>query len=50
MADERTEISTGALARWAVVGVLLLAAIGAFFAWAPGGPVILAPQGVELGE
>lgn len=50
MADERTEISTGALARWAVVALLLLAAVGLFLAWAPGAPVVLTPQGLEVGE
>ena len=49
MADERTEISTRALARWAAVAVLLLAAVGVFLAWAPGAPVVLAPQGLEVG-
>lgn len=48
MADERTEISTGAVVRWAVVGVLLLAAVGVFLAWAPEAPVVLAPQGLEV--
>ncbi len=47
MADDRTELSNGALARWVVVGGLLLAALGAFLAWAPDAPVVLAPQGLE---
>ena len=50
MADERTEISTGALARWAVVALLLLAAVGVFLAWAPNAPVVLAPPGLEVGK
>lgn len=50
MADERTEISTAALARWAVVGALLLAAVGAYLAWAPDASVVLAPQGLESGR
>ena len=44
MADERTEISTGGLVRWALVGLLLLAALGAFFAWGPRTPAVLAPH------
>jgi hypothetical protein len=44
MGDERTEISTGGLVRWALVGAILLAAVGAFFAWAPHTPAVLAPH------
>lgn len=47
MADERTEISPGVLARWALVGALLLGAVGAYFAWAPGIPPMLAPPALE---
>ncbi|HJS47581.1 MAG TPA: hypothetical protein VJ773_06315 [Gemmatimonadales bacterium] len=43
MADERTEISAPDLARWAVVGVVFLAALGAYFALAPRTPPVLAP-------
>jgi hypothetical protein len=47
MADERTEIGSGALARWLVAGVLLLAGVGACLLWASSTPVVLAPQGLE---
>lgn len=50
MADERTELRTADLARWALVGAVILAAVGAFFAWAPRIPVVLAPHGLEAGR
>ena len=50
MADERTEMSIRALVRWAAIAVLCLAALGAFFAWAPGSAVVLAPQALEAAE
>ena len=47
MADERTELGTSEMARWAILAVLVAAGLVLYFAVGVDAPVLLRPTGLE---